>query len=501
MIETNPIHVAQGLETSIRRYLKSALPVSRNYPRLRAEIEDLLNQSGLLLKGPFVEAIPDFEKEGSLSSLATGESPLLHNDFARLPDNEFLRPLHKHQHEALKLIVGKKQNTVIATGTGSGKTECFLYPILNDLLNETEGQRRRPGVRALLVYPLNALANDQLYKRIVPLFVGRFGSAGIKVGRFTGLTRDNVNRENAEQDVLTADPSLRNLFGATIPSNWQLTRQEMLAHPPHILITNYSMLEHLLLFPKNAALFRHTMLRFLVLDEVHTYAGAQASEVALLLRKLRRRLGLEPHQVRCIATSASLAQGNEAEKDIRKFASDLFGASFDRVVRGDRQKHAMLLAEPSASFSLSSETWASVGSILGESSLPPEGVVERWNAAVNNLEESDEVKSVLTLSSNSEIEPMLAQIFSSSAEMRATSEALAGAGAMPFVELAKRIFGEEGAKSAAGLSGLVSVGIRARLRPQEFSLLPARYHFFTNGLDNITVRLASGDEGFAEARL
>jgi ATP-dependent helicase YprA (DUF1998 family) len=93
-------------------------------------------------------------------------------------------------------------------------------------------------VRALLVYPLNALANDQLYKRIVPLFVGRFASAGIKVGRFTGLTRDDVSRENAEQDVLTSDPSFRELFGTTIPSNWQLTRQEMLGHPPHILITN-----------------------------------------------------------------------------------------------------------------------------------------------------------------------------------------------------------------------------------------------------------------------
>ena len=87
-------------------------------------------------------------------------------------------------------------------------------------------------------------------KRIVPLFVGHFASAGIKMGRFTGLTRDDVNRANAMQDVLTSDPSLRRLFGETIPANWQLTRQEMLAHPPHILITNYAMLEHLLLFPR-----------------------------------------------------------------------------------------------------------------------------------------------------------------------------------------------------------------------------------------------------------
>lgn len=501
MIETNPIQVAQGLETSIRRYLKSALPVSRKYPQLREEIERLLNQAGLLLKGPFVEALPDFQKGGSLESLTTGEKPLLHKDFALLPENEFVRPLHRHQDEALRSIVGEHRNTVIATGTGSGKTECFLYPILDDLLNETAEQRSRPGVRALLVYPLNALANDQLYKRIVPLFVGRFASAGIKVGRFTGLTRDDVNRDNAEQDVLTSDPSLRDLFGSTIPRSWQLTRQEMLAHPPHILITNYAMLEHLLLFPKNAPLFRQSMLRFIVLDEVHTYAGAQASEVALLLRKLRRRLGLEPEHVRCIATSASLAQGSETEKDIRKFASDLFGAPFVRVVRGERQKHGMLLAKPTETFSLSPETWSSLGSVLAESSLPNARIVESWNLAVDNLQASDGLKARLKLEPGKEIEPMLVHVFASAAEMRATSEALAGAGAMPFAELAKRIFGAAGAESEAGLAGLVSVGIRARLRPEEFSLLPARYHFFTNGLDNITVCLAPAKEGFSQARI
>src|SRR5207248_8947787 len=86
-------------------------------------------------------------------------------------------------------------------------------------------------------------------------------------------------------------------------------------------------------------------------------------------------------------------------------------------------------------------------------------------------------------------------------EMRAASEALAGAGAMPFAALAKRVFGEEGPEAEADLAGLVSVGIRARLHPEEFSLLPARYHFFTNGVDNVTVRLASTKEGFDEARL
>src|ERR1051325_5826607 len=212
--------MGHNLEYGIRRYLKSALRVSRNYPLLTKEIERLLNQPGLLLQGPFVEAIPDFHKEGSLYQLCSGKTPLLHQDFAQLSDIELKRQLHRHQNQALQFIVGDGRNVIVATGTGSGKTECFLYPILDGLLKDTSEERKQPGVRALLVYPLNALANDQLYKRIVPLFIKNFSSHGIKVGRFTGLTRDNVSRQNAEQDVLTSDPSLRELFGNSIPTNW-----------------------------------------------------------------------------------------------------------------------------------------------------------------------------------------------------------------------------------------------------------------------------------------
>ena len=501
MNETNPITMGRGLEASVRRYLRSALPISRTYPKLAGEIERLLNQSGLLLKGPYVEALPDFRKGESLQSLATGKAPLLHQDFSKLVEIEYTRPLHLHQGEALKAIVGDQHNVVVATGTGSGKTECFLYPILDALLKETPEQRKKPGVRALLVYPLNALANDQLYKRIVPMFVGRFASEGIKVGRFTGLTRNDVTRENAVQDVMASDPSLRTLFGNSIPVNWQLTRQEMLAHPPHILITNYAMLEHLLLFPKNAALFRHPVLKFLVLDEVHTYAGAQASEVALLLRKLRCRLGIAPKQVRCIGTSASLAKGAAVEKDIIRFASDLFGAPFSRVIRGERQAHSLLLNKPTGLFSLPPRVWAMLGNTLAVPDRADEQTVDAWNAAVNSSELSEGHKSTIMIAKTEPLEQGLARLSALTKEMRAASEALAGAGAMPFAALAKRIFGVEGAEAEAGLSGLISVGIRARLRPEEFSLLPARYHFFANGVDNVTVRLATGAEGFAEARL
>ena len=121
MRETNPITMGHNLEYGTRRYLKSALRVSRNYPLLTKEIERLLNQPGLLLQGPFVEAIPDFHKEASLYQLCSGKAPLLHQDFAQLPDIELKRQLHRHQNQALQFIVGEKRNVIVAT-VAFGKT-------------------------------------------------------------------------------------------------------------------------------------------------------------------------------------------------------------------------------------------------------------------------------------------------------------------------------------------------------------------------------------------
>jgi hypothetical protein len=501
MTEQNPVLLGREIEATLRRYLRSALPVSRNYPRLRERLFQSLEQPELLVKGPYVEALPDFVKGESLATLAEGATPLLHRDFARLPQREFQRPLHRHQEDALRAIIGSYENVVVSTGTGSGKTECFLYPLLDTLLKETESQRREPGVRALLVYPLNALANDQLYKRIVPLFVHQFAGEGIRVGRFTGLTRDDQPRVSAEQEILQGDPFFREKLGwKSVPEDWLLTRQEMLARPPHILITNYAMLEHLLLFPRNAALFRGARLRFLVLDEVHTYAGAQASEVALLLRKLRRRIGVTAEQLRCVGTSASLARGEKAEDDIVRFASDLFGTKFSRVIRGEREQHSLLRASASDLFKLPASAWAALGSALNEPGARDSDVQASWNAAVAALDIPAKQKEPFEMKSGADLPAELALRFASSTEMRRASVELARPGARNFTTLAQHLFGDGDAGESA-LAGLIAIGIRARFQPEEFSLLPARYHFFTNGVENVTMRLANVPEGFADARL
>ncbi len=505
MTEQNPILLGEEIGATIKRYLKSALPISRRYPRLRRSIHRELDREELILKGPYVEAMPDFIKGESLEALATEDPPLLHEAFSQLDPSEFSRPLHQHQEGALRAIVGARENVVVATGTGSGKTECFLYPMLDALLKEGDALRR-PGVRALLVYPLNALANDQLYKRIIPLFVDRFHSEGIRVGRYTGLTRSGQKRANAEQEVLT-DPFFSETLGwGSVPENWLLTRDEMLASPPHILITNYAMLEHLLLLPKNASLFKSAALRFLVLDEVHTYAGAQATEVAFLLRKLLRRLGQNPAEVRCIGTSASFATGEEEDRKICRFAGNLFGAPFARVIRGQRREHHLLQAPAADPFRLPAGAWGELGRIAAAVDDLPGACGENWNGALAPLPLDPMTLDRLRLEPEEDFAAGLARVFSRSEELRQTSRLLSKGGAISFKVLAREVFGSAatGAEAQAALAGLVSVGIKARGQAKGYSLLPGRYHFFTNGIEDVTARLTSGGEGgegFSDVRL
>jgi ATP-dependent helicase YprA (DUF1998 family) len=499
-LDKNPATFGKQMEDSIRAYLKSALPVNRRYPRLRQGIGRALAEPELLLKGPFVEALPDFVKDVSLEALTHGSEPFLDPEFSRLPQSEYQRPLHRHQAQALEAVVRRRENIIVATGTGSGKTECFLYPILDFLLKD--GNLNRAGVRALLVYPLNALANDQLYKRLVPLFVHWFQHRGIKVGRYTGLTRQGLTRAQAEDEVLSSDTSFEKELGwKQIPANWLLTREEMLATPPHILITNYAMLEHLLLLPKNAALFRNCTLNFLVLDEVHSYSGAQATEVALLIRKLRHRVNWQPEDTICIGTSASFALGERADKDILQFATNLFGAPFSRVIRGKRQEHALLREASGESFSIASETWIALGKVAASLPLQDADGVQPWNQAIAKLNLSNGLRDRLRLEEKIPLGRGLARAFALSTEMRRASKTLSEGGAVAFSQLAEAIFGN-GAQAQAALAGLIAIGIRARASAQDFPLLPARYHFFTSGIDNITLRLAAGEtEGFVEARV
>lgn len=478
MKEIDPIRLHDDLRERVRRYLLTSLPISGRFPLLRKEAELVLSGHDKLIKGPYVEALPDFPKGKSLQDHV--KSGLLHEGFSRLRDVEFTRKLHQHQNQAIESIVGKHKNVVVATGTGSGKTECFLYPIIDQLLKDKV--KGKPGVRALLVYPLNALANDQLYHRLVPALVCRLKEYGITVGRYTGQTNPGWGRDQFVETYLQ-DAYFKSLFGDTIPENWLLARTEMLETPPHVLVTNYAMLEHLLLLPKNAALFQGCDLKFLVLDEIHSYSGAQATEVALLLRKLQSRY-CKGVKVNCIGTSASLSQSPESGKRIQKFAGDLFGASFELPITAKRQAHYLLSRKDNA-LALKPSEWESLHQILTDVRAgSAENESQRWNEAVKKSGLNCLVETDKSLSAG------LCELLGSESNVQKASQLLSVNKFMEFRKLATELFpGISVEMAGAGLKGLIALAAYARENGDAFPLLPARYHFFATGIEEATILL------------
>ena len=178
--------------------------------------------------------LPDFEKGESLEALhAKGALDAAWSAFGANAPAVWKRPLHAHQHEAM----ARRENYLVATGTGSGKTESFLYPLVDDIL--AQGDLKRPGVRAILVYPLNALANDQL-NRIAALLFRDLGDPGITLGRYTGQVKARATRAE-EVTRLRASPSFIDAFGedAEVPAHWLLVAGgdagDPAAYPDHQL--------------------------------------------------------------------------------------------------------------------------------------------------------------------------------------------------------------------------------------------------------------------------
>lgn len=490
-MDTNPLNLVEELRETLQRYIPTTLPVNRKYPNLRDEFKRLLDDhdKNPLVQGPYLEALHDFEKGHSLNELTQNNGGYLHNDFSNLPYPD--RRLHSHQELALEKSCKENKSLVVATGTGSGKTETFLYPIINTLLNESQDERANPGVRALLIYPMNALANDQLFFRIAPLLCRYLGDAEITFGRYTGAVKANTTRAQEEAILLGKSKLIDALnHPNSIPSNWLLTRDEMLANPPKILVTNYAMLEHILLLPRNERLFKdNNTLKFIVLDEVHSYTGAQATEVAFLLRKLKNRLGVD-RELQVFGTSASLSNNEEADTNLKKFASDLFGEDVTKVIRGKRLLPEAL-TKTIPEFSLSIDQWVNVGQVF--SKLHHNNNCRDWNTAL----QGKGLDSLKDPDDNTNLGQFLKQKFSANTELRQTATYLEENGVSDFKDVAKVIFhaGENETQQYDALAAVVQVGMRAKEGDNEFPLLPARYHIATNSIEGISVLLGNTNKG------
>lgn len=292
--------------------------------QFKREIAFDLVSGSRIIKGPYVKLNRPFLTGHSLQELAP------QYELPKILYDKFPFPLYKHQQDAFEhLFAG--HNLVVSTGTGSGKTEAFLIPIIARLLNlQHEGKLK--GLHAILVYPMNALANDQL-ARLRKILAG----TGITFGRYTGETK----RGKTPDDVRVLPPGTQKVseadkvameYGTLVPSEEMLTRDQIQQTPPNILITNYMQLEYLLLRGKDIPIFDSAPVEFVVMDEMHTYIGEQGSEVAALLRRLKC-LCANPEQIRFVGTSATVASGSVEEMtgSVSRFASRLFGVKESSV--------------------------------------------------------------------------------------------------------------------------------------------------------------------------
>ncbi|MCA3450749.1 MAG: DEAD/DEAH box helicase [Rhodobacter sp.] len=488
--ELDPLLFKTRLRETLARYTSTAAGVSAARAPLLSQRVAATIAAANLVKGPFVESLPDFEKGASIRQMV--QDGRLHRGWAAIDGSDsgrvlMDRPLHLHQAAA----IGLDENYLVATGTGSGKTESFLFPLVDSLLRDPD--LARPGVRAILVYPLNALANDQMH-RISRLLFADLKDPGITLGRYTGQVRSNEMRSDVENDLVQSPSFQANFPDATrVPANWLLSRQEMLDTPPHILITNYAMLEHILLLPRNRRLLEGADLKWIVLDEVHTYTGAQAIEVAFLLRKLKTHLGLAPGRLRCVGTSASLDPARRDE--LARFAENLFGEPFPSgdaaVITSERRLHPRL-TEGEATHRIDPQTWVQIGEVIAElraanvfSDESAEHQVGEWNAAMEGAG-----IGVLRLEGH-HLGEALIDVLSGLAEVRQVARALMGR-SLPFDSLARLVFGDDPELARQALTALIAAGVLAKPAiGGAFPLLPARYHLAASGVEGLALTLSA----------
>lgn len=440
----NPISTTKTIKDDYCSYLESLMQVRSNEINLIAK-EAIGNSE--FVKGPYLELTPPFETGGSLNSLI--DSGYASADFTGMLNYDVLnRPLYQHQEQAFLKIAEQHRNLIVSTGTGSGKTECYLYPIFDHLMKEKEKGLLGPGVRALLLFPMNALANDQV-KRLRELLEQY---PDITFGRYTG--------ETLKEKDLAYQQYVEKYNKEPLP-NELLSRKEMQATPPNILLTNYAMLEYLLLRPADSTLFdgwHGRTWKFIVLDEAHTYKGSSGTEIAYLLRRLKdRTCSNERGKITCIATSATLGDVSKLG-ELAEFATNIFDEHFDTddIILSKR---------------IYNDT------MDGLENLEPhyyEGLLSR----VMEIEEESDKEIFCYENLKHDRRIRLIQSI-----LREGPQKLRNVAAEAFPELFSPI------EQELALKALIELGAMARPNQYTAALLPARYHLFVKALEGMFVQL------------
>ena len=330
----NPIAYTENVLKSFLRYQLTAYPFADQH--LHEQMRELLSlnktRQSPLFKGPYISLSRPFRPGAPIDDLI-GEGLLHPHLRERIPRE--ITHLYSHQEAAIRSVEGGGA-TLISTGTGSGKTECFLYPIVSKCLYLRD-EGAPPGISAIIVYPMNALAEDQLM-RLRSLLAGTGITFGMYVGKTPEWERDVTGvRLSAGASRADYEARLERIrsegSGETVYPAEEVCSREVMRTPgrqPRILLTNVKQLELLLTRQTDVELFAGAQLHHLVFDEAHTFTGALGAETACLIRRLRAFCGQSVGDTACIATSATIVDVQRPEAAIN-FAARFFGVAKEAV--------------------------------------------------------------------------------------------------------------------------------------------------------------------------
>ncbi len=539
----------EQLRKALCDYIEATYHISA--PSLIKQRKELLDRPGTISQVPYLESTPryvtgeSFNLMKGLSEAALEAYMSVSKRDGELPQLVY-DPPYRHQSDAVRATLVDGRNIILMTGTGSGKTEAFLLPILGKLACEAKSRPasfEHSAMRTLILYPMNALVNDQLGRlrallgdpRLVDLFknwagrpprfaryTSRTPYAGVrapgkdsaKLGMFNNFFADiqrcaetadgedgdaarQLLKDLKERGKWPAKPDLASWIGSkgsrwknsagefvravTLPDDSELlTRHEVQESPPDLLITNYSMLEYMLMRPIERPVFDRTREwlsanpeeKFLVvMDEAHLYRGAPGAEVGLLLRRLRDRLGISADRFQVICATAS-------------FSNSKYAPSFGAQLSG-----------------VPAETFTPITGSLDLSPVADTGTdsdvrilasvdLQKYYAAETDSERTNVVRALLDYrGAGSDCQPEVAlyRALNGFAPMGLLIN-LTMKEALPVSQLAAKIFPDSSSRTAdEALTVLLALGSTARADPESPGLLPCRIHNFFRGLPGLWV--------------
>lgn len=405
------------------------------------------------------------------------------------------RPLYEHQQEAIIKAQEEYPNQakpalVVTAGTGAGKTESFLLPILRDLYQTPSTGN---GVKCILLYPMNALVNDQVDR----LYAWLKGQQDITLFHFTSETPENKRAADRDGVPIWEACRMRTRRQARGIENPDGTPRDFIGQAPDILITNYSMLEYMLCRPQDAVFFGNA-LRAIVLDEAHLYTGTLAAEITLLLRRVLIRCQLSSQQILHMATSATIGTGNLSE--LEHFAATLFtkDQSLVKVIQGKQMPLTLpQVSPPKRPVQLEDiivNKWLISPTIVGDK----DGITPilannpaECNRLANNLSllVSEDVVKTSLADSDGYLASLLYKTLEQAPIIHQLANLLWERKRLPLRELAQYLWQIDNHEAISATTELLKMGAAARQEAGAYPLIPHRVHLLARPTDGLRVCL------------